>query len=71
MGELGRLMMGTGKITYFQMSRLVAGLEAENAKLRRANARLAPWMSAALEAANEETKDIINRWFEGVNDAPK
>ncbi len=56
------------KLTYWQMSALVAGLEADNRKLRRANEALGSWLSAALVDENvcQEMKDVVVKWFEAT-----
>lgn len=50
---------------YWALSRLVAALESENAVLRHANRRLAPWIAAELEDPDACTamQDAIAAWF--------
>lgn len=54
------------KLDYWKMSRLVAGLEAENGKLRRVNQSLASWLEAELngECADVAVRDVVTKWFE-------
>lgn len=54
------------KLDYWKMSRLVAGLEDENRKLRRANEALGAWLSAELrdESTCPEIKAVVVEWFE-------
>lgn len=57
---------GGGKLTYWEMSRLVAGLEDENRQLRRVNESLGSWLSAELndEQVCPVAKYIVTDWFE-------
>lgn len=54
------------RMTYWEMSRLVADLMVENRKLRQVNEAISPWLSEALndEQVCPEMKAVVEKWIE-------